>query len=172
MQTVTNGDIRYALKFIDPLTGILETTFTELSTSDTGTIEVTPELAPVLESDAIWGTKRNRQRNTHKGEEKLNFVMKCDISSQVYEKLWTIHNLGEGSFDLENGLEFKELHPFAATVGQSTEKFWSRVSIAITQWGGGDASASEQIAFSILIDACDPEMTEVDPVGWPGIPTP
>lgn len=53
MQTVTNGDIRYALKFIDPLTGILETTFTELSTSDTGTIEVTPELAPVLESDAI-----------------------------------------------------------------------------------------------------------------------
>lgn len=166
MKNLTNGKVRYAIKFIDPLTGLLETTFTEITTSDAGAIEITPEFAPNIESDAIYGSVRNRQRNTHKGEENYSFVLKPDVDSPLYEKLWAIHNLGTTSMDLENGLEMKSLRPMDATIGR--EQHYPQVSLSITEFGGGEASATEQVSFTVHVDAKDPIITDdIALADWP-----
>lgn len=167
MKNIINGNVRYAIKFIDPLTGLPDAEFTEITLDNCGLIEMTPEFGPVIESDAIFGKKRNRQKNVHKGEENYSAVAKPDVDSALYEKLWTIHNIDSVSVDLENGLEMKSLRTIDETTGR--EQHWNKVSISITEFGG-EAAASEQVAFTVHIDSNGPVVTDITDIStWPNI---
>lgn len=60
--------------------------------------------------------------------------------------------------DLENGLEMKSLRPMDSTIGR--EQHYPQVSLSITEFGGGEASATEQVSFTVHVDAKDPIITD------------